>query len=496
VSPPGGTWLSIDPATARGNLPGSLKVAANPSGLAPGTYIGQISLTPDNLAPVIVDVIFVIKSAPDLQLSFSNFALGGPLPPGPTAPLMVNPNPSGFFIDLNSELNWLQESPLNGQTPQTLQFQADPIATSLSPGVHVGFASAVDQFDPTNVYIVATTLTVPAAPSTLVITNASLPNGTVNQPYASTTLTAMGGSGSYTFTIPAASMPPGLTLQGAVLSGTPNVANTFTVPVTVTDTSNPPLTATKSFTITIAPGTSSTRPTIVSVGNAASEEPFIGQNAFVEIKGTNLANITRDWNGAPEFASGRLPTMLSGVSVTINGKPAYVNFISPGQINVLAPVDTASGNVQVVVNNNGSQSDSFPVSYRVIGAAFFEFSFTTGHIAATHSDNAPVGPAGQFGNSRPAAPNEVIQLWATGFGTTNPAIPDGQVVSSSRPITNTLTVSIGGVNLTPDFAGLVGAGLYQINVRIPPAAADGNLAIRATIQGVQTLNGLVVAVKR
>ena len=41
-----------------------------------------------------------------------------------------------------------------------------------------------------------------------------------------------------------------------------------------------------------------------------------------------------------------MPTSLDGVSVTIGGKPAYVSFISPGQLNVLAP-DVPAGPITV-----------------------------------------------------------------------------------------------------------------------------------------------------
>ena len=40
---------------------------------------------------------------------------------------------------------------------------------------------------------------------------------------------------------------------------------------------------------------------------------------------------------ASDFVVNRLPTQLGGVSVSIDGKPAYVYYISPTQINVLAP---------------------------------------------------------------------------------------------------------------------------------------------------------------
>jgi uncharacterized protein (TIGR03437 family) len=498
LTPQGGSnWLSVNPLS--GNLPGSISVSANPAGLSPGSYMGQISVTPGQLAPVILNVALNVKSAPDYQFAFSSYQFGAPLPSAQTAPLTANPNPSGFYLDLNSEMNWLQATPLNGETPQDLQFSVDPVATNLTSGPHSGYATAVDQFNPANVFLIAASLAVPSAPAQpLVITNSSLPNGMVNQPYPATTLTATGGNNPISWTIPPASLPPGLSLQGNLISGMPTTANTFTFPVTVMDSSNPPLATTKSFSVTISPPVV-TAPVITSVKNAASEESFIDSNCFVEIKGSNLASVPMGMNWSTvAFPGGQLPTNLAGVQVTVDGIPAYVNFVSANQINVLSPIDPTVGNVQVVVTNNGVASSPFTVPTHSLAPAFFEFAYPTGGtgVAATHVDTSPVAPLGAFANSRPAAPNEIIQLWGTGFGPTNPAIPSGLLVPSSRPLMNQLTVQVGGTNVTPQFAGLVAAGLYQINVQIPAAASTGNLTIQGFLPGgIQTI-GLTVPVQR
>ena len=65
------------------------------------------------------------------------------------------------------------------------------------------------------------------------------------------------------------------------------------------------------------------------------------------IQGTNLAFDTRIWQTS-DFIGNDLPTVVDGVSVTINGNPAFVEYISPTQINVQAPTDTATGMVNVV----------------------------------------------------------------------------------------------------------------------------------------------------
>jgi len=57
------------------------------------------------------------------------------------------------------------------------------------------------------------------------------------------------------------------------------------------------------------------------------------------------------------------------------------------------------------------------------------------------------------------------------------------VFSGAYPTTSPVTVTIGGANATVLFAGLVGPGLYQINVTVPSTLADGDQAVIATVAG-------------
>jgi hypothetical protein len=67
------------------------------------------------------------------------------------------------------------------------------------------------------------------------ITTATLPGGTVGQPY-NETLLATGGIGALTWTVPPGSLPAGLSLSpDGVISGTPTAAGTENFTVTVTD---------------------------------------------------------------------------------------------------------------------------------------------------------------------------------------------------------------------------------------------------------------------
>lgn len=70
----------------------------------------------------------------------------------------------------------------------------------------------------------------------LQFTPATLPHGIVGQPYPPTTIgTVSGGTAPYTFSV-ISGLPVGMVLSAAgVLSGTPTVAGTSAVQVSVTD---------------------------------------------------------------------------------------------------------------------------------------------------------------------------------------------------------------------------------------------------------------------
>jgi hypothetical protein len=98
-------------------------------------------------------------------------------------------------------------------------------------------------------------------------------------------------------------------------------------------------------------------PAITGVTNAGSFQSGFAPATWVSIFGTGLASTTYTWQ-ASDFTDGKLPTSLQGVSVMINGNPAYVEYISPTQINVLVPDNTTVGSVTVQVTANQVESNS------------------------------------------------------------------------------------------------------------------------------------------
>lgn len=218
--------------------------------------------------------------------------------------------------------------------------------------------------------------------------------------------------------------------------------------------------------------------TITYVENAASYSPGFSQGSWVTITGANLSGSTRIWTGA-DFTGTNLPTSLDQVSVTIDGKPAYVYFISPTQINVLAPADTASGSVPVQVTYAGTKSNVLNATESSFSPALFAFSPQGGrYVAAVRLDGQYIGPTSLYPSlTIPAKAGDTLLLFGTGFGPTNPVTDFGQTFTGAPVTSNTVTATVGGVAATVGFAGLVAPGEYQFNIVVPSVPSGDNLVV-------------------
>lgn len=233
-------------------------------------------------------------------------------------------------------------------------------------------------------------------------------------------------------------------------------------------------------------------PAITAVLEGAAYGPAIAPNSWITVFGTDLSTITRAWE-TDDFVRNRLPTSLSGVGVQFNGLDAPVYYVSPGQINVLAPSQVALGPVQVTVSNPNGTSAPVTVNCQAYAPGLFLFNpDNRRYVAAVHPDGVYVGRPGLFGGaiaSRPALPGERILLYGTGFGPTEPPVSSEEVFSGGAPLAGpwTLQVEIGGTRADVEFAGMVGAGLYQFNVVIPNLPG-GDHPVAAVIAGVSSHN--------
>ncbi len=231
------------------------------------------------------------------------------------------------------------------------------------------------------------------------------------------------------------------------------------------------------------------------VVNGASYQPGVVPNSWVTILGTNLASKADDWTNF--IVDGQFPTSVDGVSVTIGGKPAYIDFISPGQINLLAP-DVGFGPLPLTVTTPGGTSSTFTVTSNQYGPAFFEWP--NHQPVATRQDFSYAVKNGTFSGvtTVPAKPGDVIILWATGFGPTNPIAPFGEPLPSDTTYSTTtlpnvtidnVSAKVYGAALAPGFGGL-----YQIAIQVPASIPDGDWPIEATIGGVASPTGTVFSV--
>jgi uncharacterized protein (TIGR03437 family) len=226
-------------------------------------------------------------------------------------------------------------------------------------------------------------------------------------------------------------------------------------------------------------------PAITLVANAEGENPVIAPNTWVEVKGANLAKPgdARTW-ASSDFVNSQLPTALDGVSVKVNGKSAYVYYISPTQINILTPPDAMQGTVPVQVTYNGATSAVFTVQAQAMSPSFFVFGGGP-YIAATHSDGSYLGPASLYpGSTTPARPGETVVLYGNGFGATSAAVVGGaQAQTGTLPTSPAIT--IGGIPAQVSFAGLISPGLFQFNVIVPLSTSSGDNAVTATYNSAE-----------
>ena len=265
-------------------------------------------------------------------------------------------------------------------------------------------------------------------------------------------------------------------------------------------------------TLTVAAGGACTltkKPLLRAVVDAAAIKPGLAMNSLFSLFGNDfqVAGSSRSV-GAGEFVAGAFPKQLGCVAVEVAGQRVPVIYVQSDQINAQIPTlsQTGSVSVQVIANPgqpNELRSDMGTVSLQGYAPQLFAFNGTS--VAALIAGTAtpvsnPGGPAG----GRPAKPGELVSLFGTGFGPTNPVYQAGELASSTvlAPLRDPFTVTLGGTTLAAADVLFSGAapgaisGLYQVNIRIPAATADGDIPISVSIGGITSAAGSTIPVKR
>jgi uncharacterized protein (TIGR03437 family) len=251
--------------------------------------------------------------------------------------------------------------------------------------------------------------------------------------------------------------------------------------------------------------TNATSPVITSVDSASAYGgySYFASGTWLEIYGSNLADPTDprltaavnagQWTLA-DFNGVNAPTNLDGISVSINGKPAYVWFLSPGQLNVQAPEDSTIGNVPIAVTNCKATSSTFMFTRRTLAPGLlapenFKISGTQYMVATFASDGAYVlntSEGAALGlNSRPAQPGDLVIAYGIGFGDVTPQILPGVIAEQSNSLNNPVTFSFGSTAAALSYSGLAGnfVGLYEFYITVPSGLANGDYQINVTQNG-------------
>jgi len=175
-----------------------------------------------------------------------------------------------------------------------------------------------------------------------------------------------------------------------------------------------------------------------------------------------------------------LPTQMNAVVVRVNGTPAPLFYVGPGQINFALPYDLATAPPSIVVSNAGSESVPAAANLLEFAPALFSVSVNgrgQGAILISGT-NLVAGAAG-----RAARKNDVVEIYCTGLGRlTNPP-PPGQPATGVVRTAATPIVTIGGAIAEVLFSGLAPglAGVYQINARVPQASVT-SAAVPVTVR--------------
>ena len=259
---------------------------------------------------------------------------------------------------------------------------------------------------------------------------------------------------------------------------------------TIIEIAGQPILLTQTAAATVRPGVQG----IVDVWSYAAG---LAPGEWVTIKGMAFsAGSARTWNLGGAL---QLPTTLGGVTVSFNGIPAALYYVSPTQINALVPASIAPGQVRVIVQSNGVSSDPFPVMATATLPAAYALPTADGSTFFVTA--ALPGTATLVGNSavdarvlRAAQPGDVLDLYMIGLGATldSSKFVTDQLFAGAYPVSAQVTATVGGKSAIVSFAGLTTPGLYLVRTEIPTGLSPGPQPIQISTSTLKTPSSLMI----
>jgi uncharacterized protein (TIGR03437 family) len=256
----------------------------------------------------------------------------------------------------------------------------------------------------------------------------------------------------------------------------------------------------------ITPGQASGGAPAIQPGGVVSAGAFgglttVAPGSWIEIYGANLAPDTNTWGAY--FSGVNAPTAIDGVKVTVGGQPAFLDFISPGQVNAQVPSTVPSGAQPVVLTNAAGTSAAISILVSAESPGLLApSSFIVGgkqYAAGIFADGTYTAPPGSIAGvaSRRAKTGDVITFYGVGFGPVTPSIPAGQTVQQTNALASNFHFFIGGTEASVTYDGLVygSIGLYQINAVVPSVGNSDLVPVTFTLAGAPGSQTLYIPVQ-
>jgi len=501
---PGASWLTVTPQTgAAAVLPATVTLAIVTANLPPAeapqtttVVFASTATTGTPAAPANLTVTITFK--PVLTVSRTAFrynVLPGQTPPVESFALLANDAANAGWTITPAVTTPRGGTWLNVSTRAGTGSLDTIIVLVNTSGLPVGMYGG----------IITVTPGAPAAPIvvtvSLVVTSGA-PNVSLSSPYFTSTgglyfagsaspaqnftLLNTGGS-QFNWTIQTTTVTGGAWLLASPKSGT--AAATITVAAngvglttgsyTGAITLNVPGAIVPSFTVPVTYAISPTTPIIAASGvvhAATFLNGPVSPGQLVTIFGANLANGT----AAAAPAGSLFPTTLGATTVTMDGLPCPLLFVSPTQINLQAPFEVPGPTAQVVVRLGEISSQPAVVNVEAAAPAMFSIDGTGAGLATIlkNTDYTLVTAA------NPARRGEVLAIFCTGLGQLQGGGITGMAAAEPLPAGAAIVVNFGTTAAAVRYAGLaIGfLGLYQINVVVPAASGGTAGAIAVTIK--------------
>ena len=235
-------------------------------------------------------------------------------------------------------------------------------------------------------------------------------------------------------------------------------------------------------------------PVSPNVTNSASNlDGPIAAGEAITLTGTNLGPLTLVPGAIG--AAGSLDTSLADTSVTVNGTAAPIIYASATQTAILVPFAVAgSTSATIAVTFQGQTPVTFSVPVTPTAPGIFTMDASGGGQAVAFNQDGSLNS-----KTNAAAAGDVITIYATGAGMTEPAGQDGLVEGDIfRTTIGTTSLMIGGKAAQVIYSGSTPgqlSGIVQMEAVIPAGASAGAAAVVLTIGQQSSQTNATVFVK-